>query len=146
MSYLSAEKRAEFHPFRRAADSYIGKIVENPMEINENLAVIRLWNPGVYVVNDVRMYEGIPYKCVQSHDSTGNESWNPSATPALWMQYHGTSLETARPWIAPVGAHDMYLVSEFMIWTDGSIYECIQDTVYDPSAYPQAWKKHTVVE
>jgi len=130
MSYLSAEKRAEFAPFRRVADSYIGKIVENPVEINENLDVIRPWAPGVFVAGDVRMHEGAPHKCVQAHDSTGNEAWNPADTPALWMQYHGTTPESARDWITPAGG-------EYTIWTDGLTYHCLSDTVYSPAAYPQ---------
>ena len=86
------------------------------------------------------MYEGIPYKCVQAHDSTGNSSWNPADTPALWMQYHGTSAETARPWIAPTGAHDAYKAGEYMIWTDGATYRCLSNTTYSPGDYAAAWE------
>lgn len=42
---------------------------------------------------------------------------------------------------APAGAHDMYKVGEYMIYTDKNIYKCIQDTNFSPSDYPQAWKK-----
>ena len=139
MSYLSAEKRAEFRAFRKVADSHIVSIVDKPVEINENMLVLRKWKPGPYVVGDVRLYEGIPYKCVQAHDSTGNDAWNPAATPALWMQYHGTSKQTARPWLAPTGAHDMYKAGEWMIWTDGLAYPCRVDTVYSPADYAAAW-------
>lgn len=143
---MTEAQRKQFFEIRKALDSFVEKIVESPMEVNNNPEAIRTWTPNSYSVNDVRSYDGVPYKCVQAHDSTSNETWNPANTPSLWVQYHGTSLETARPWIAPTGAHDMYYNDEWMIWTDGSIYECIEDTVYDPSAYPQAWKKHTVVE
>ena len=132
--------RDEAKGIRRALDNLIVKIVDSPAEINENPAAIRIWKPGSFVVGDVRAYEGIPYKCVQSHDSAGNESWNPAATPALWMQYHGTTPETARPWIAPAGAHDMYKSGEYMIWTNGGTYRCMQDTVYSPDAYPAGWE------
>lgn len=141
MSYLSTEKRAEFRAFRKVADDYIPTVVENTAKINENMMVIRVWKPGTYAVDDVRMYEGIPYKCVQAHDSMANTLWTPSATPALWMQYHGTSAETARPWIAPTGAHDMYKTGEYMIWTDEAIYKCLADTIYSPTDYVQAWEK-----
>jgi hypothetical protein len=140
MSYLSIEKRAEFRAFRKVADDYIPTIAENTVKINENMKVIRLWKPGKYVMGDVRMYEGIPYKCVQAHDSISNPNWTPDVTPALWMQYHGTSVETARPWLAPAGAHDMYKVGEYMIYTDGLTYECINDTTYSPTEYSQAWE------
>lgn len=139
-------RKSEALSIRAALDRLVVKIVDNPTEINDNMAVIRPWKPGVFTAGDVRMDQGIPYKCVQGHDSTGNETWNPANTPALWMQYHGTTIETARQWVAPTGAHDAYKSGEFMIWTDNDIYECIQDTVYDPSTYHQAWKKHIPTE
>lgn len=140
MSYLSIEKRAEFRAFRKVADDYIPTIAENTVKINENMKVIRRWKPGKYVIGDVRMYEGIPYKCIQAHDSTSNSNWTPDVTPALWMQYHGTSVETARPWLAPAGAHDMYKAGEYMIYTDGLTYKCISDTIYSPTDYSKAWE------
>ena len=57
------------------------------------------------------------------------------------MEYHGTSKETARNWIVPTGAHDMYKKGEWMIWTDGSLYECLSDTTYSPVDYAAAWQK-----
>lgn len=137
---MTEAQRAQFFAMRKALDGFVTKIVDNPVEINNNTAAIRPWKPGPHAAGDVRMHLGIPHKCVQSHDSTGNESWNPAATPALWMQYHGTSAATARPWIAPTGAHDMYKAGEYMVWTDGLTYRCKADTVYSPADYPQAWE------
>ena len=125
---------------RNALDNFINKIVDNPIEINENPIAIRPWREGVYTVDDVRMYNDIPYRCVQTHDSTNNPSWNPVNASSLWSQYHGTSKETARPWVTPSGAHDMYKVGEYMIWTDGKIYCCVQDTNFNPEMYANAWK------
>lgn len=133
---MNAEQRAQFFAIRKALDGFVEKIVENPVEINDNLSVIRPWAPGAYSIGDVRVYEGIPYKCVQAHDG----AWNPAETPALWMQYHGTSAASARPWVAPTGAHDMYKAGEFMVWTDGTVYRCLTDTAYSPADYAQAWE------
>ena len=133
---MNAEQRAELFAMRKALDGFVAKIADNPVEINENPVAIREWQPGAYVIGDVRMYEGNPYKCVQAHDG----AWNPADTPALWMQYHGTSAITARPWVAPSGAHDMYKSGEYMIWTDGNVYRCKQDTTYSPNDYPAAWE------
>lgn len=138
---MTETQRKQFFEIRKALDGFVAKIVESPAEINENTTAIRIWKPGSFVIGDVRAYEGIPYKCVQAHDSTGNEAWNPAATPALWMQYHGTTPETARPWIAPTGAHDMYKVGEYMVWTDGTMFRCLADTVYSPTDYPAAWEQ-----
>lgn len=138
---MTNEQRNQLIALRKALDNFVTKISDTPTEINNNQIVIRPWQPNTYSLGDVRVYENIPYKCVQAHDSTGNDAWNPPATPALWMQYHGTSVESARPWLAPTGAHDMYKAGEYMIWTDGSIYKCLIDTVYSPTDYSQAWTK-----
>ena len=91
-------------------------------------------------VGDVRQYQGAPYKCVQAHDATGNPDWTPDAVPALWMQYHGSIAETARAWVAPTGAHDMYHAGEYMAYTDGKVYRCLSDTAYRPGDYAAAWE------
>lgn len=143
MSYLTEAQKTQFMAMRKAMDNYIVKIVESPAEINDNICAIRTWSPGVFAKDDVRLYEGDPYKCVQNHDSSANPNWTPNNTPSLWMQYHGTTFETARPWVAPTGAHDMYLAGEWVIWTDNNVYQCLSDTVYDPATYPQAWQIHS---
>lgn len=137
---MTNNQREEFIAIRKILDSFVAKIADSPVEVNESVIVIRKWHPSVYNMGDVRLYEEIPYKCIQAHDSTENEAWNPAETPALWMQYHGTSPETARPWIRPTGAQDIYKVGEYMIWTDGTIMKCVFDTNFSPDEYPQAWE------
>lgn len=135
---MTEAQRAQFFAMRKALDGYVEKIVDNPVEINANLVAIRPWAPGPAVVGDVRMFEGAPYKCVQDHDSTGSPDWTPAATPALWMQYHGTTPETARPWLQPSGAHDQYKAGEYMT-LEGVLYLCLSDTTYSPTDYAAAW-------
>lgn len=139
MAYFSDEKKAILRAFRKLADECIAQMVESPVEINENMIVIRKWKPDLYTTDDVRMYENIPYKCIQTHDSINNETWNPTVA-SLWMQYHGTTPETARAWITPTGSHDIYKLGEWIIWTDDRKYECIQNTNFSPADYPNAWK------
>lgn len=137
---MTEAQRKELLAMRAALDGLVGKIVETPAEVNEYQAAVREWQPGVFAAGDVRQRLGAPYKCVQAHDSTANPTWTPEATPALWMQYHGTTPESARPWIAPTGEHDMYKAGEYMIWTDGRIKKAKMDTAYSPADYPQAWE------
>ena len=138
---MTVEQRAELFALRGALDGLVSRIADTPSEVNEYVAAVREWKEGAYVVGDVRMHRGAPYKCVQAHDSTGNAGWSPDAAPALWMQYHGTTRESARAWVAPTGAHDMYMAGEWMLWTDGAAYECLTGTVYSPDQYAQAWRK-----
>ena len=136
-----AQKRA-IASLRGAMDKAVVAIsaTATAKEVNDVSPLIRPWKPWVYSEGDVRMYEGAPYKCVQTHDSTDNPDWNPTVA-SLWMQYHGTSRETARPYVRPTGAHDMYKAGEWVIFTDSAVYEAISDTAYSPSEYPAAWRK-----
>lgn len=133
--------RREAMEIRAALDGFISGAAEDAAAINAHTAAIRAWKTGAYAVGDVRLYGGIPYKCVQAHDSTGNPAWTPDAAAALWMQYHGTTVESARAWVSPTGAHDMYRAGEYMIWTDGNTMKCLTDTAYSPDAYPAAWEE-----
>lgn len=137
---ITPELESYLKKVRAALDKHIININSDTKEINEYAELLRKWIPGNYVVGDVRVYEGIPYKCIQAHNSTGNETWNPSVA-SLWIQYHGTSIESARPWVAPTGAHDMYLAGEYMIWTDGSTYKCLSNTNFSPADYAAAWEQ-----
>ena len=99
------------------------------------------WKEGPYAAGDVVVYENYPYRVVQAHDSTGNAGWNPKDAPALFAAYHATDRAHALPYVAPSGAHDAYMMDEWMIWTDGRFYRCRQDaTVWGPDVLPGAWE------
>ena len=138
--WMSKNQRELLLKYRDVMDQTIDSVKDDAVALNKVHILARIWLPGVYAQGDVREYDGIPYKCVQAHDSTQNPASTPESEPALGMQYHGTSPETARPWIAPAGAHDVYQSGEYMIWTDGQIYKCIQTTNFSPNDYPQAWE------
>lgn len=97
---------------------------------------------GQYKVGDIRTEPDTrqPFRCILAYDADAQPDWNLS-TPTLWIPYHGTDLDSAYPWKAPTGAHDMYKIGEYMTYTDGAIYKCLSDTNYSPSDYAQAWEK-----
>ena len=96
---------------------------------------------GKYKVGDIRTDPDTrqPFRCILAYDADAQPDWNLS-TPTLWIPYHGTDLDSAYPWKAPTGAHDMYKVGECMTYTDGKIYKCLSDTAYSPTDYAQAWE------
>ena len=100
------------------------------------------WSEGSYSLNDVRRKGGQVWRCCQGHDSTGNPDWYPGAVPALWTLLHGSTPETAKPFVQPTGAQDAYLKGECAVWTDGKIYRSVMDTAnsYSPADYPQGWE------
>lgn len=105
------------------------------------MALFDVWVRGDYKVGDVRTdpNTGYPYECIQAHDSTVNTDWD-IAVRTLWKPWHSRSLEYALPWEAPTGAHDMYKIGEYMIFTDGKVYKALQDTNFSPTEYAQAWE------
>ena len=82
---------------------------------------------------------GYPYECMTAYDGTVQQDWTID-NRTLWKPWHSRKKEYALPWEAPTGAHDMYKSGECMIWTDGSVKKCIQDTNFSPDEYPQAWE------
>ena len=124
---------------RAAAAGIVPLMRDSAALINAALPLIAPWQPGRYAADDVRTYQGAPYRCVQAHDSGASPDWTPAAAPALWAQYHGTGPDSARPYVAPSGAQDMYRAGEWALW-EGAAYRCTADTAYSPGEYPAAWE------
>lgn len=82
---------------------------------------------------------GYPYECMTSYDGTVQQDWTID-NRTLWKPWHSRKKEYALPWEQPTGAHDMYKAGEYMIWTDGTVKKCVQDTNFSPEEYPQAWE------
>ena len=63
---------------------------------------------GQYKVGDIRTDPGSrqPFRCILAYDADVQKDWD-LTTPTLWIPYHGTDSDTAYPWKAPTGAHDM---------------------------------------
>lgn len=88
--------------------------------------------------------------------NAGSQTWecympldpalSPGVTPETpsWRNFfrplHGKAPETARPFVPVQGSYDMYRAGEYMIWTDGQIHKCLQDTNFSPEEYPAAWE------
>ena len=97
------------------------------------------WVPDSYVIGDIRKDStGYPKKCITAHNSLTNPDHTIDVA-SLWAPFHATQSTYALPWIAPTGAHDMYKVGEYMIFTDEKIYKCVMDTNFSPTDYAQAW-------
>lgn len=102
------------------------------------------WTAGSYTVGEVYMADGSPWECFQSYDNAvypdiqpGNSAWFTFNRPL-----HGTSRETARYFVQPTGAHDIYKAGEWAIF-NGTFYECMQNTAYSPADYAAAWTERT---
>lgn len=97
-------------------------------------------------VGDIRLDEnGVPYECILAYDGAVQPEWT-IHTATMWKPYHSMLKEYALPWIAPTGSHDIYRVGEYMIYTDGNVYKCIQETNYSPEDYAAAWENQSEEE
>lgn len=101
------------------------------------------WKPGNHEKGEVYNAIGQTWEVHQSYDNSANPDIVPGdkSWPTFNRPLHGKSPETARPWVAPQGAHDMYHTGEYMIYTDGALYKCVSDTNFSPDEYAAAWEK-----
>ena len=95
---------------------------------------------GKHVAGDGFCVGGEPWECFQNYDNAvypdikpGNSAWYTFNRP-----FHGTSRETARNFVHPTGAHDVYKAGEWAV-QDGKFTKANQDTAYSLAEYPQAW-------
>lgn len=107
----------------------------------QNRALCAKWEEGAHKADEIRTVEGYPYKCRQEHDTTEHPDIVPGSTAwaTFWIPFHGTSAETALPFVQPTGAHDMYLADEYAAF-DVGVKKCIRDTAYNYTDDPTAWE------
>lgn len=117
------------------------KAAEDPEAANDIIdmaPLLKQWREGSWARNDVCVYDGLPYWCMQEHDSTGNPMWSPAYDTALWALYHGRDAAHALPFKAE--GHNPYHKGNWMIWTDGYRYcSNMENNVWTPEGYPQGW-------
>ena len=105
------------------------------------------WAAGNHTVGEVYNAEGQTWECFQNYDNAVYPDIKPGE--AAWFTFnrplHGKTKETARPWVQPMGAHDMYHAGEWMIYTDGMTYLCKQDTNFSPEEYGDAWRRDEAI-
>ena len=117
---------------------------------NRNLAP--LWKPGNHKTGEVfraNAGDGLGpeweqvWRVYQDYDNAVYPDVAPgqSAWLTFNIPYHGTTPETALPFVPGQPAHAIYHSGEYMIYTDGYVYRCTQDTTYSPAEYADAWEK-----
>ena len=136
-------------PVEKSLISMAKKYLQNnpPKTANDKIELSGLyaeWQPGNYTVGDICNYAGQTWECWTAHHNAIYPDITPDNAQTwanFWRPLHGTSLETARPWVKPqYGTTDMYHAGEYMVYTDDKIYRCLTDTVYSPEEYAQAWE------
>lgn len=97
------------------------------------------WKPGPHKRGLSVMWNLYPYKIIQTHDSTENVNWTPDVYQSGFAPWHGTTPETALPWMMPRHAEENYLPGEYMMYDDGLIYLSQRNTNFTPEDVPTDW-------
>ena len=97
------------------------------------------WNPeAAYLVDDKVNYEGILYRCLQSH--AAQEGWNPIAAPSLWAKVLIPDENVIPEWEQPDSTNP-YMKGDRVSF-EGKVYEsAIDNNIWSPAAYPAGWQE-----
>lgn len=105
-------------------------------------ALYSAWTAGNHKVGEIYIADNQVWECYQAYDNAvypdikpGNAAWYTFNRPL-----HGTTAETARDFVHPTGAHDIYRAGEYAIYNQ-HLYKCTQDTAYSPEEYAAAWER-----
>lgn len=115
--------------------------LETADEIIRCSALYQEWTAGKHTVGETFLVDGEPWTCFQAYDNAvypdiapGKNAWYTFNKP-----YHGTSRETARRFVHPTGAHDIYKAGEWAV-QGGKFTKCLMDTSYSLEEYAAAWE------
>lgn len=148
---LTDKQVAQFAAMRRTMDNLVSGIGATDeatfnaaaAKINDNAAAIRVWRGDIdYKRGELAVdpENGVPYWAMHDHGPSTGQVHQPSASPTIWAHCHGTSPETARPFVAE--GYNPYNKGHYCTEGD-AVYRCVQDNnVFAPSVYPQAWEEH----
>lgn len=100
------------------------------------------WEPGVHKADEVFLLGGDPWEVLAGYDNATHPDIAPGET--AWatfnIPYHGTTRETARAWIKPNNATDIYKVGEWCVF-GGKYYVSKRGTDFSPTEYPADWEE-----
>lgn len=99
----------------------------------EHVEVFSEWKPDIaYEANNLRVENGILYRCLQSH--TSQTGWEPSNTPSLWKEA-GNPAEEYPQWSQPIGAVDAYNTGDKVSDEGKHWHSTVDGNVWKPGIY-----------
>lgn len=95
------------------------------------------WKKDTEYEKETRVnYNGILYKCLQSH--TSQEAWTPTNAPSLWAKVLIPDSNVIPEWEQPDSTNP-YMKGDRVMF-EGKVYEsAINNNIWSPSAYPAGW-------
>ena len=98
-----------------------------------------VWKEDIeYTVNDRVRYEGVLYRCLQSH--TSQSDWIPSAAASLWAKVLIPDPDVIPEWEQPDSTNPYHIGDK--VRYNGKVYECVIDNnIWSPEGYPAGWRE-----
>lgn len=99
------------------------------------------WMLRDYAAGGICRAAGQVWECYRAFSAQAYPQVAPEdpAFRTFFRPLHGTTVTTAREFVQPQGAYDMYRAGEY-IWFNDRVYLCKADTAYSPADYAQAWE------
>lgn len=113
-------------------DASIAGVQKSVSDINEEM--FPEWNSDGYnyYVSERVSYNGVYYRCIQSHKS--QPSWAPDVAVSLWVSMDDPAIEWPE-WKQPVGAQDAYMAGAKVSHNDKHWTSDVDNNVWEPGVY-----------
>lgn len=118
----------------RAGMQALARTAPDAVLLAQPMAVYDEWSAESmeYVLNDIRQYNGLLYRCVQAH--TSQATWTPEAAASLWTRIADPAQEWPE-WIQPTGAHNAYAKGAKVSHNGKHWISDVDANVWEPGVY-----------
>ena len=124
----------------RAGMQALARTAPDAVLLAQPMAMYDEWNADsvAYTLNDIRQYNGLLYRCVQTH--TSQATWTPEDAPSLWTRIADPAQEWPE-WIQPTGAHNAYAKGAKVSHNGKHWISDVNANVWEPGVY--GWTEAT---
>lgn len=118
----------------RAGMQALARTAPDEVLLAQPMAMYDEWSAEsvAYVLDDIRQYNGLLYRCVQAH--TSQATWTPEDAPSLWTRIADPAQEWPE-WIQPTGAHNAYAQGAKVSHAGKHWVSNVANNVWEPGVY-----------
>lgn len=118
----------------RAGMQALARTAPDAVLLAQPMAMYDEWSAEsvAYVLDDIRQYNGLLYRCVQAH--TSQATWTPEAAASLWTRIADPTQEWPE-WIQPTGAHNAYAKGDKVSHNGKHWISDVDANVWEPGVY-----------
>ena len=123
----------------RAGMQALARTAPDAVLLAQPMAMYDEWSAEsvAYVLDDIRQYNGLLYRCVQAH--TSQATWTPEDAASLWTRIADPAQEWPE-WIQPTGAHNAYAQGAKVSHNGKHWISDVDANTWEPGVY--GWTEH----